>query len=699
MRGQETMKGKFVWCAVLLSVPVVEAQPQNEGLFLSDAGVEIVINSTPLGRSSIESAQPVSVLGGRGLRLRDAETIGETVAEVPGVSTSTFGAGASRPVIRGLGGERVRVMENGLGTKDISSTSPDHAVAIDPSLADQVEVVRGPAALMFGTSAVGGVVNAVNGRIPLAIPDGPASGEVESSYGTVDESREGSGKLDVPFESFVLHLDGSLRKSDDYRIPGFARTPAVRAEESSSADEPRGKVPFSSTERESGAVGGSYFLENGVIGGAISAFDTTYGVPNGEEDVSVDLTHRRYEGRSRLDMPLPLIETSDIKIAYSDYSHDELEQGEVGTRFTSEGIDTRAELRHLPIGVFEGLLGLQLQQTDFSATGAEAFLPSNDELISSIFLFEELPLDRTVKLQLGARVDSTEREANGYTPPGTIGGDSVGQTDFRRNFVTTSFSSGVVMEQDGGNVLALALAYTERAPSAQELFANGAHVATGAFEIGDPDLGVERSIGVDVSLRRTRGAVTGSLGGFYNRFFDYIDLSGDHQITVPPDGEEALEVLVFRQEDAQFFGAEAELDFHLFGPVDEQRPSSTDCVLFARADWLWAAQAGSGTPLSRMPPARIAGGIRYQDEKTEGSLEVAQLFRQERNNPAESETPGYTDLKARAAYEIIGGPLPVELFVRGENLLNAKERNHVSFLKDIAPLPGLTLISGLTTRF
>ena len=685
----------IVVSAVMLVSSAALAEPGGEP---SIEPPEIVVQLTPLGPSPLESAQPVSILGEDELTLQGESSLGESVATAPGVSSTSFGPGASRPLIRGLGGDRIRVLENGLGVQDISHTSPDHAVAVDPSLADRIEIVRGPAALLFGSSAVGGVVNVENDRIPIRVPEGGSSGLVESRYGTVDDGRSGAGKLNLSAGPLVLHVDGSLRKTDDYRIPGFARTPALRDEAHAEGVEPRGTVPFSSTELASGAIGTSYLLDNGAIGIAAGSYDSTYGVPNGEENVFIDLEQRRYEARALLFDPLPGFESSDFRWSVADYTHTEFEGDKAGTVFDSDGMEARLELRLLPIGQVEGLVGFQLQTVDLSVVGEEAFLPPNESMTYSMFMLEELRLSAGLKAQAGARLDLSEQKANGYIPPGADPAEGVDGAVVRRHFTATGASAGLVYDDGGQYTYTLSTAYTERTPSNQELFANGAHVATAAFEVGDPDIEVERSIGTDLTATKRSGLVTGSVGGFYNRFFNYIDLAKEGS-ALEGQVESEFPVYEFVQRDAHFFGLEAEAAYHLFGKADPNLRGNTDLSVFVRGDSVWAARVSPGTPLSRMPPIRLGVGTKYDSEQTKGSVELRQIFRQERNSPDESETPGYTDLSIRFSHELIPGAVPVLLLLRGENLLNEKQRNHVSFIKDVAPLPGLNVTAGLQVRF
>ena len=667
---------------------------------------EIIVNSTPLGQTLSESAQPVSVLSGDALRANTHSSLGETLADQPGVSSTSFGAGASRPVIRGLGADRIRVLQNGVGTQDVSNTSPDHAVAVDPVLVDKIEVVRGPAALLYGTSAVGGVVNSFDNRIPEEMPKGPVSGRAEIRGGTVDDEKAGIAKVEAPLGPFAVHVDGVLRDTNSYKIPGFARTSAAReAEPELEYPEPRGTLSFSDTEVQSGAVGGSYISERGFLGVSLSSFNTTYGVPNGENDISIDLEQQKVETRGQLDDPLPGVEKVRLNVGYVDYEHTEFEGEETGTIFKNEGVDSRLEFHHKPVGEMKGLLGFQFLTSDFSAIGEEAFQPPTDTNIYSAFLFEELPITETVKLQGGIRYDysaldsdpfpeSSEETGLAEVPEAERLARVEPEAGVDRNFSTLSGSTGAVWTPTPTYSYAVSLSYTERAPAGQELFANGPHVATAAFEVGDSDLDTEKSFGVDLTARKRTGRVTGSIGAFMNQFIDYINL------TPTAEEEDGLQVYNFVAEDAQFFGMEAQVEYHLLGEIVAEQSPAEDLALFIQPDWVWAEVRDTGEALPRIPALRLRTGIEYARPETTVRLEYARYFDQTRTAEFETDTKGSDIVNASAIYRLGTFSLfDVSVFARGENLLNDKVRNHVSFIKDVAPLPGANLVGGIGLQF
>jgi iron complex outermembrane receptor protein len=646
---------------------------------------EVIVSSAPLPQTLFESAQQVSVLSGDELVVKSQGTLGDTLGSEAGVASSSFGPGSARPVIRGLGGDRIRVLENGVGTQDISSVSPDHAVTIESSLVDRIEVLRGPAALLYGTSAVGGVVNVFDRRIAEKLPDGPVSGAVEVRGQSVDTGRAGLFTLDVPVGNVVFHLDGFKRRTDDIDIPGYARTPALRASQPLDYPEPKGKLPWSDTDTDNLTLGTSYLFDSSVIGkgfvgAAVSDYNTNYGVPNGEEDISVDAQRRRVDVRGGVRETGGFIESGTARIGITDYDHTEFEGGEAGTKFKQDSFEGRLDLRHAALGSVTGTWGAQLQSASFQALGAEAFQPPTDSTTYSLFAMEETDLSDTVTFQLGGRYDFADLSTDGF--------NSEASDDVNRNFDSFSQSSGVVWEFVPDYSLALNLAHTERAPNGQELFANGPHVATGAFEIGDAELGLERSLGTDLTLRKNEGMLRGSIGGFYNHFWNYIALN--------PTGtsEDDLPVYQFEAVNADFIGVESQVALYA---IDE--PGHT-WSFDLQPDYVWAQDRDNNDPLPRMTPFRVKVGTTVaRRDVGRARFEVQQVFSQERVADFETSTDGFTMVNLYLSKEVAIADKKVEFFLRGTNLLNEKARNHVSFIKDVAPMPGASALLGMKVFF
>lgn len=667
-------------------------EPTSDGKVQNDRGSdrdltldEVVVSSSPLPQTLFESAQPVSVLSGEELVVKSQGSLGDTLGSEAGVASSSFGPGAARPVIRGLGGDRIRVLENGVGTQDISSVSPDHAVTIESSLVERIEVLRGPAALLYGTSAVGGVVNVFDRRIAEKVPDGPVSGVVEVRGQSVDTARAGLFNLDVPVGKVVFHLDGFKRRTDDIDIPGYARTPALRASQPLDYPEPKGKLPWSDTDTDNLTLGTSYIFDSsligkGFIGAAVSDYNTNYGVPNGEEDISIDAQRRRVDVRGGVRETGGFIESGTVRLGITDYNHTEFEGEEAGTKFTQDSFEGRIDLKHAALGPVSGSWGVQLQDSSFKAIGEEAFQPPTDTTTYSLFALEEVDLSKTVTFQVGGRYDFANLDSDGFT--------SEPSDNVSRSFDTFSQSSGVVWEFINDYSAALNVAHTERAPNGQELFADGPHVATGAFEVGDSELGLERSLGTDLTLRKNAGVFRGSIGGFYNHFWNYIALN--------PTGEEDDDLPVYRFEavNADFIGLESQVALYA---IDE--PGHT-WSFDLQPDYVWAQDRDNNTPLPRTTPFRVKAGMTVEKRDIgRARFEVQQVFSQERVANFETTTDGFTMVNLYLSRDVTLANQKVELFLRGTNLLNEKARNHVSFIKDVAPMPGAAALVGMRVHF
>jgi len=686
----------------------------------------IVVSGSPLPRTLFEQAQPVSILSGEALRLQLAPTLGETLAGTPGVSSSYFGPGASRPVIRGLGADRIRVLQNGVNTLDASATSVDHAVSFSPATVKSIEVVRGPATLLYGANAIGGVVNVIDGRIPEERIAVPVRGTVEGRSGSVNSEVGGAFTLEGGIGGFAWHLEGSKTATDDTHIPGEARSARLRAREQeewrallrqrpeqgddevspSSPPRPgpgqRDVLLNSNLRTEALSGGASYIWDKGFVGASYSGFHTNYGTV-AEPGVTIDLEQRRFDARGAFFDPVAGIKAITYKFGYSTYEHTEFEGAATGTRFENEGYDGRVEITHAKVGPFEGTLGYQTERSNFSALGEEAFVPPVETVTHSAFLFEEVALG-TVKLQGGVRYDHITADSS--AAPGFGPGQN-------RTFDNVSGSLGAVWTPVENYAVALSGTYSQRAPTYQELYANGPHVATGAFEIGDTGLGTEKALGVDLSLRKKAGRVTGAVTGFYTRFTDFI---GEFATGAVAEGEEdALPVYAFRATDAEFFGGELEATIHLLEPIPGSAgptgapdktmvPPDAPAIrptldLILKADYVHARDTISGDALPRIPPFHASAALAYTHGRFGARVEGQYASRQNRVSEFELPTDSYFLLNASASYRITSGPIEWDAYIRGTNLTNAEARLHTSFLKDIAPLAGAGVSVGLKASF
>jgi iron complex outermembrane recepter protein len=638
---------------------------------------------------------------------RDMRTqVGDTLARQPGVSATSFTPGASRPVLRGFQGERVRVLVDGIGSIDASNTSADHAVAFDSLTAERVEILRGPASLLFGSNAAGGAVNIFDRRIPRSVPDEPVHIDALATYGSAADERALAGSVDIPVtRNLVLHADAAWSRTDDMRIGGFQVAPLFRdylleeaeeerdegefeeAEELEEAALNRGSIPNSATETLSAAGGIAWITPGGNLGVSISYYDTDYGIParpgaghhhghghghghgggmaagaeEENEDVTIGVKQWRADVRGEVQLGGGFLETLRIRAGFADYEHIEFEGDEVGTRFFNQGVEARAELVQRDRNGWRGASGVQYSFRDFNAIGAEAFVPQNDTEQFGIFTLQELR-SGSFDIEAAARFERTNVQSN------AIG--------ISRDFSAFSGALGFAYNFSENSKVGVNLARTSRAPAAEELFSDGPHIATQAYEIGDPDFGLEKSWSVEGYAKLRFGAASLNIAAYANWF--------DGFIFDTPTGAEEDELPVFQyfQRDARFYGAEVELTAPLmqFGSYT----LSGDVV----ADVVRAELSGNGGDLPRIPPLRLRGGLELASDVASLRGEVEWAEDQTRNAAFERPTDGYTLVNLSASWKPLGADGGVTLILSGNNLLDTVARRHASFTKDFVPLAG-----------
>lgn len=688
------MKSYFVLsvCALSLASRAAHGQTSRTGETPSTVHLDaVVVTATGEGKSVFDLAQGASVLSGETLRTREAATLGETLAATPGVNSTYYGPGASRPVIRGLGGDRVRMLDNGVGSLDASNVSPDHNTAIEPLLVDRIEVLRGPSALLYGSSAVGGVVNVVDNRIPAAPFSTPFGGRAEARYDSASAERTGVLALGGGEQSWGYQVQGLRTRTDDLDIPGFAQTGP-----DAPADQPHGRLPSSAISTKSGSIGGSYFWPDGYAGLAASEYDTTYGVPTGDDPAtSIELRQRRLDLRSETTHPFAFFKGTRTRIGVADYQHSELSGGtKVNTTFKNKGYEGRFELVQQNVNGLSGTLGAQATRSDFSAEGDEVVTPPTLTSTFAIFALEEFKVNERVTFQLGGRFERQSIKV-GEVPTGlpSFPGFSVA-SGAKRKDDGVSASTGVVVYPAKDYSIGFSLACSQRLPVAQELFSNGPHGGTASYEVGTSDLAKEKSLGLDLTLRKRAGRITGSVGAFVNRFRGYVfEEKLPASATPTQNNPDLLPAFQFVAKDAIFYGAEAELSVHL---VD----TKADRVhLNLMADSVHAQQTTEHQPLPRIPPLRVGLGLAWEHGPWKAGAELRRVTRQSRISPTETETPGYTLLGADLSYTVTATGIVYEFFARGTNLTNEDARVHTSFLKDFAPLPGRSLTVGVRALF
>lgn len=646
----------------------------------------VIITADPLGRSGAEVVSNVAVLAGESFITRRQATLGDTLTSLPGVSSDTFGGGASRPVIRGQTAPRVRVLADGASLLDASEVSPDHAVTTEPLLLRGIEILRGPSALLYGGGAIGGAVNLIDQRVPTEAPDG-VEGVAEARLGTADRERAGVVGLSAGRQGWALRLEWAGRDLDDYAIPPFVidRDAGTRVD----------RLPGSYNRGETRAVGLSFSGDRGYLGAAFSEQTSDYGLPghshgfedciavgttlqcgdghddhrqddHGEEPPPrIDLESRRVDLRGELQTPGGGIERVRLRAAWSDYAHDEIEDGEVGTTFSNDGHEVRIEAMHAPLFGLRGVIGAQVSRSDFSAIGAESFLPESRTESAALFLLEELVLG-DVRLEGALRAErqslsATDRPDTEHRP--------------------VSASMGVNWTFRPGYALSASAARSQRAPSAQELYANGVHLATNTFEIGDPTLDEETVVSIEATLKKTAGDTRFSVSAFHYAYDGYVYAQTLDRI-------EGFRLIRYTQEDAGFIGVEAEVSHELAPGLGVR--------LFGD---LVRASFDAGGALPRIPAGRLGVGGDWARGPWSADIEAVRTFAQARIAAYEVETAGHTLVNVSLARDLPVAGLDAQLFARGTNLFDALALNHASFIAERAPLRGRNLLVGLRLRF
>lgn len=633
----------------------------------------------------------VSVLDGAALAAEIRPSIGETLARQPGVSATSFGPTASRPILRGLGGDRIRLLTDGIGSLDLSSSSADHAVAINPLIADRIEILRGPSALLFGSSAIGGVVNVIDRRIPRRSPDEPVHVDAMLTYGSAAEERSANMALDIPLGAgFVLHGDANWSKSNDLETGGHLLSAPLRELAAASPDPEirelgglRGRLPNTAARSRELAAGVGYARDGLNAGFSITRHTAKYGVPVRislepgveAEAPTIDVVQTRYDGR--MEMPLDgFLETVKLHGGYARYRHDELEEsGEVGTSFFTRGGEARAEAIQRESGGWGGTSGLQYVEKAVRIRGEEKYLPDARQKQFGLFTLQSIAIGAW-RFEAGARYEHSRVTAEADemldTPAAT------------RTFDTWSASLGALMEFAPGWKAGVSFSRSARAPAIDELYAGGPHAGTQAFEYGDPELDAERSTGVEASLRRTGGPVNLTLTAFYARFSDFIYLSPTGEI------EDDLPVYSYDQGKARYYGFEAEFSTT---PIPAW---GIDWSLSAGADMVRATIRDFG-PAPQIPPLRLMGDIAFQKGEFDGRLGIEHAIRQSRTAHNETSTPAYTLVGASIEWHPLQDRPGLTLGISAENLFDVGARRHASVLKDYAPLAGRDI--RLTARF
>ncbi|OYX33632.1 MAG: TonB-dependent receptor [Caulobacterales bacterium 32-69-10] len=645
----------------------------------TDAGAiaEVVVTSGPLPVSLDSATTHVEILGRGQLDLKPPAGLGDTLADVPGLRSTAFGPGASRPVIRGLSGARVLVLQNGVGMVDASTLSPDHAVASDPAEATRIEILRGPSTLAYGGSGIGGVVNIIDERVPTHAPAKPVEGRVSASYGSVDDNRAVSGGLTFGQGPIVFTFDGATRQSDDYKVPVNPVSDRLAADLGVMALPDR-KVLNTDVKVDTYGGGVSYVHSRGFVGVSVKRTGTDYGVPyaqispedpDAEGPVGISLRQSRYDLRAEQQVDFGPFAKVRANLGHADYHHEEIERatGDVGTQFLSSGTEGRLELVQKDRGGWQGAVGFQGLKRDLEAIGDEAFIPPVKVEEGGVFILQRYERP-TWGVEGGLRLDNRRLKT---------------ATD-SRSFTNGSFSAGVFARPGQDWFLALSLAHNRRAPTELELFADGPHPGTNAFEIGDPTLTSETVNSAEVTARYATGNLRIEGHAFVARYDGFIDARPDGTV------EDGLAVFRHVQIDADFVGAEAE------GAWTFWRSGARSLALEGSFDWV-RGSSDAGPP-ARIPPWSGAARLVYADGRFGAEAELRHVATQNRTAAFETSTDGYELVNLTASVRPWSARA-VRFFVEGRNLANVEAREHVSFLKNIAPLPGRSFRVGMSANF
>ncbi|WP_293751146.1 TonB-dependent receptor [uncultured Paraglaciecola sp.] len=690
---------------------------------------KLIITASPLGRSILQSATPVSILSGEELEKNQSATLGETLKSVPGVNSTYFGPVSSSPIIRGLDGPRVKVIQNGLDSSDASRVGPDHVTTNETSTATQIEVLRGPSTLLYGSGAIGGVVNVVDNRLPKTRQD-ETSGRVSALYDSVSNERSLSTDLNGGSGEVAWHLDAFKRKTDDYDVPEFA------LEDGDIVD----TIDNSDIDSQGFTFGAGWIGDDVSVALSYGRLETEYGVPghshdeHEEEEEDHDEEEHNEEEHEETEEVFALMKQDRVQSmvdwknlsglftevhwhsAYTDYQHSEIEEGEVGTTFANDSLESRLWAKHKAALGWEGVVGLHYTNSEFSADGEEAFTPSTDSTNTALFVLEEKSIGDFL-WQLGARVEHVS-----HKPDNEFFIDSEVDADFKDlTYTAASASAGFVYNVNENQSLALNYAFSERAPSSSEIFSNGLHISTSTYEVGagfdlmiddsDPldieftvvqsnqSVDKEISNNLDFTYRIQANNLQANFSVFYNQIDNYLFQQNtglefhDHEEEGHEEGEEeGTPVYLFAQQDAVLYGFEVDVDWHL---NENLRVSAfTD---FTRARL--AHSEDSNTNLPRIPPMRFGAELHWEQDNWHAELGAIHYSKQDNIADYETQTDGYTLVSASFNYYVPLGDNDFTIYVKGNNLTNKLAKVHSSFIKNVAPLPARSFVVGAKYNF
>lgn len=715
-------------------IAIAEDEVKQITLTLNRSPIEVIdVIATPIHMSVMESASPVSVLAGEALRRQQASTLGDSLEKIVGVHSNFHGNVASTPIIRGLSGPRVLIAQNGLDVSDVSRVGPDHSVAAEASTSQQIEVLRGPATLFYGSGAVGGVVNVVDGRVPT---DSTTRGEWLLEANSVNEQKSASFNATTGAESFAFYADGYWRESDDYEVPV---APDLDHIEQSAHK----YVVENSAEQSNGfTLGASYLFDQGYFGLAVEQFNREYGIPghghgDEEENVYADLKQTRVQLQGEFNLAGKWINKVNVRSGFTDYEHGEIEQGITGTLFENQSRELKLDIIHSPFAQWNGGLSLHYKNSEVAAQGEEAFTPPSSSQTLAVALMEEIHLGK-VLFQLGARVERVTLEADNVLLANLdahADGEETEHDDehdleqetsipqifaVEHEFTPMTLSVGLVWDFTPGYNIGLSVSRSERAPSSAELLSFGPHIGTGTYEVGalfavheedgeshielsDQTIDLETSNNIDLTLRKTKGNVGFVFNAFYNQVDNYYyqtftglyaegghahEEEEEHVGEEEHDHADELPVYLFQSEDVILHGFEAQLAWQL---TDEFK-----AAVFADSV---RARLKDGGDLPRTPPLRFGTQFSYQNEQLSAHLDITRYQQQDKIAQQETSTDAYTLIDASVSYDFSLFEQDMAVYLKASNLTDTEARVHSSFLKDIAPRPGRSIGLGLRGYF
>jgi len=711
----------------------VNENSNNVTVSLTPTSVEtVVVYASALHKNSLEMISPVSVLSGDELKNKSKATLGETLKGLPGVNASYFGPVSSSPIIRGLDGPRVKITQNGLDASDASRIGPDHATSSDSLAAEQIEVLRGPSTLLYGSGAIGGVVNVVDNRIPTSNLD-DLTGAAEYSHDTFSNSNTVAAKLETGNDGFNFHFDGTKRSGDDYETPTFNIT------DEDGDVETHNSVENTFIDSDTFNVGTSYVGDHLTVGFSYGSIETDYGIPGHEhhehdhegeteeehdehadeeeeESVYAHLEQDRWQGLISYALDNNWIENINLRVGYTDYKHSEIEDGEIGTTFKNETTEARLNVEH-KLAQWHGMMGYHYSESDYDAIGEEAFTPASVTTTHALYLLEEREFG-DVTLELGARIEdyeitSTITESEHAHDHDEEEDHDEGEEEsiaYSESFTNVSASAGAIWQYTPGQSVALSLSHSERAPLSAELLSNGLHIATGTYELGlgyhiednevhfEPeDIKQEKSTNLDFSFRRFSGDFGYTVNFFYNDIKNFYYQQNTELVYDEEDGlesaigahDDAVAVYQFASKDAELYGVEFDVHYQI----------DPNAMVKVFGDSTRAKLKDDEGNLPRIPANKLGSELQYNVGDLQLTLTGTHYFEQDNISAYETKTDGYTIVDAQANYQLSLGAIDTQLYLNVDNITDELGFVHSSFIKDKAPLPGRNFRFGIRGYF